>query len=515
MAVRREAVQNVGKTKAAKLVPVNITAVKGNEGGLYSGSVAVDLDPVAGRLLTQAFAKVTCVYVPIQAIEALRTPDVPENAMTEVIRRKLMNGTSLYAYVPESDVSKYAGVNPINYGGQKQLLNCVTGAYNVAVNYVRKRKYVYATERAYGVATIAPAVIHETVLDLFNAVLDPDDRVNGQVSLDFNNERAYVVGITQENSGTHTSANATLYADASRINFRTGTPGTGVNFMRKEGNPGGQGLDIYADLSQIEAGGFSLSDLYSAQKADELVRRMREIANANPLLGEDAVLRWCYGLQAENQRFPFTLYEERIALGERRQAATDAAGIQDEVMVSQLTDTISFSVPVPKTELGGIIVTLLQVTPEEVIQSQPHPLLCSDWVQPNHAADSLKVDPVPVPFRELFSDVPRANEFDQKFYTGFNEMKRNYVTFGFNRSVDPNEVSTKSVVWSYAIPAGVSPDNINYPEDFSQYPFLDQTARVVTYSASYVMSLETDMFFGPTPVEKVAIVDDRNLLGES
>lgn len=533
MAVRREAVQNVGKVKSAKLAPVAMTMVKAGESGLLNQSVSVELDPVAGRMLTKVYAKVTSIYVPLQAmVGMLKGDEASTDAITEVIRRRLLNGESVIGVGPETEISKVAGINPRRISASGFGVNKATFlAYNCAVNFLRRERYLYAATLGLSDQVIQPAIIDQTVLDRFNGALDPDEHANGTVSLDLNQTTAPVTGrVSIRGIGFQDGfAPPTTTGDLIQDN---GVRSAGVplgNVSSSQSNPAirknadgtpsiygdatSQHSSLVADLSAIQAGGFSLTDLYQAQKADMLIRQMREVADRNPQQGEDAVLRWCYGLEADKARFPFKIYEERIALGERRQPATDGAGILDEVLVSQMADTITFSVPVPRTELGGVVVTLLQVTPEEVIQRQPHPFFSADWTEFNHAADEMKVDPVPVTFGDLFSDVPFANVADQKFYTGYNELRRNYITFGFNRDVDPTTVSAKTVFWTYAIPAGVSPANINYPVDFSQYPFLDQAAKVVTFSATSVVSLKSDIFFGPTPVEKVAVVDTKNLLG--
>lgn len=519
MAIRREARHLAGRVKTAKLAPALATPFLPGEGGLLTQSVSFELDPIGGRMLSSIYAKVICMYVPVQAALKLRAPADPNAGVTEILRRKIMNGEPLLAGGGNAgEISNRLGIVPQKIGGSTKVNDIGRISFNVAVNALRKRKYVYATERLALDATVPPAIIDRSVLDYFNGVLDPDEHINGEVKLMPNETKLHVRGlgvIDPSVAASNYTVAETAWAAGHVISgwkANTANSAGNIQLIVKKAASANEPL-IQADATDLELGGFSLGDLYNGQKADDLVRAMRKIADAHPLSGEDAVLRWALGLEIDDAQFPFVLYEKRFALGERRQKAVDAAGMEDEVSITTVADRVTFSVPVPKTELGGIVITMFQVTPDEVISQQPHPILSGDFGAANHAADQLRIDPVPVIYRELFADVQLvADETAQKFYTGYNELKRNYVQYGFTRNTDLNAVSNKTVMWTYAIPAGVSPDNINYPESFVQYPFLDQEAEVVTYSVESVAAVNTPMFFGPTPVEKVAIVDSKNIL---
>lgn len=523
--VRMELRNPAGKTKAAKLCPILATPFMAGESGLVQQQLSITLDPVAGRLVSQTFAKVTQVFVPVQAIHALRYAAESEVAgITEVIRRAMKDGTTLFALENEGELTKRMAINPKPIAGQKRVSSIARIAHNVAVNHLRKRRYIYAdllTQTANG---LTPAIIDETVLDRFGGALDPDEHINGEVVFDLPSADLPVKGIgiksthttlqptqtVRETGGGSGAAGTVSYANT------LSTSNNGDTLFVRAFQNGDSTIRpaITATFNGLQAGGVSLVDFYNAQKADELVREMRRVADGNPEDGEDAVLRWAFGLSADSARHPWVVYENRFALGEVGQAATDAQGILDEVLVTQQSSSINWSVPIPQTELGGILITFLQVTPDEVLNSMPHPIFTDAWSAVNHAAETLRLDPEPATFRDLFADVAtQGDETQVKFYTGANALKRTYVDYGFNRQVDPTSVDAKTVIWQYAIPAGVTPQNILYPANFSQYPFLDQDAEVVTYNLSSVARISTPMFFGPTPVEKVAIVDEKEILG--
>ncbi|RWR47183.1 hypothetical protein EOW66_17320, partial [Sinirhodobacter huangdaonensis] len=70
--VRREARTLVGRFRGGVLAPVMAVAVRGNEGGFVSQKVTFELDPIAGRMITPIYGELTSVFVPVQAMDAIR-----------------------------------------------------------------------------------------------------------------------------------------------------------------------------------------------------------------------------------------------------------------------------------------------------------------------------------------------------------------------------------------------------------------------------------------------------------
>lgn len=513
--IRREYRHPSGKFRTGKLVPIMAVPFLPNEGGLLEQTVNIKLDAILGDLISDIHAEVTAIYVPIQALDALLNSTDPSAGITEVIRRKIMDGQGLFGLENESELTKRMDINPRSYSLVKKVSPIARLAYNASVNYLRKRRYIYAEPLLANNNVVANAIIGETVLDRFNAALDPDEHINGNVPLRLSQTEAPVRGIHQMNNSTVEvdGGNTSMTFGA---NIRIGRADGGhIYINRLPGNPAGTAVDIRADLSQVEADGMSLTDLYNAEKADQLIRMVREIAKKNPQDGEDAILRFAFGLSTDTGQHPFEIFHRRGSLLDMRRNAMDAVGITDEVSSTTTMSQIDFSVPVPKTELGGIVITLIQVTPDEVIDSQPHPILTEDWGHVNVLSEQMKLDPQKVSLRDMFSDpATAAAETGTVMYVGHNQLKRQYASYGFNRHVDPETVTNKTVLWQYAIPAGVTPTNINYPDDLDQFPFADYDGEVVTYHIESLATINTPMYFGPSPVEKVAIIDEHNLLGE-
>ena len=504
---RRESRTLVGRFRGGKLAPVMATAVRGNEGGMLSQSITYELDPIAGRMITAMYGEFISVFVPVQAADAIKDPAAAYAGMTEVIREKLLTGNPLFGLEAETEISKRCGVNPRSIGGVKKVNEVIRLAHNAAVNHLRQRKYHKAAQILASSTAITPALISQTVLERLNGVLDPDDRINGVVQLDLPAMQLPVVGLYGE-ATTTTQAISPVNADGT---LGTALPSTTPNRTLRQRVQGGTTDDIFAQLNATTAGNVSLVDFYNAEKMDRLTRTMQQMVTDNPEYGEEMVLRWAHGLSVDTGKTPFVIHEETRQLGRSIVPAMDSAGVAADTMRSDMMLQMSFSVPVPRTELGGIIITFATLKPDETLAAQPHPFLSDVWGVDNFVADELALDPVPVTIRELDSNCLSTQESTVALYTGLNSLKSLYINYGLNRQLNPTTVANKTALWQLEIPLSVTPDSVLYPETLSHYPFSDQAAEVCTYTITSQLVLQSPMIVGPSPVETLAVINSQDL----
>jgi hypothetical protein len=515
---RRESRTPAGRFRAGVLAPAMAVAVRPSEGGLLAQSATLELDPIAGRLLTAVYGEMVSVFVPVPAIDAIKDPAAAYAGMTEVIRQKLLTGNPLFGLEDEGEISKRCDVEPVSIGGAKKVNEMVRLAHNAAVNFLRQRKYHKATKVLHSNTAVTPALLSSTVLERFNGVLDPDDRINGSIQLDIPNMQLPVSGIVAQGnvSGNAFGGGLSMRGATSAQDY-TSVSGDTQNFastnlgVKMAGTGGTARPDVFASLNGVAAGSLSAVDFYNAQTMDRLTRTMGEMVEADPEFGEENVLRWAHGLNLETGKIPFIIHESRQQFGRTIVPAMDSAGVTADTMRSDMMMQINFSVPVPKTELGGIVITFLTLKPEETLASQPHPILSEPWGLDNFVADELALDPVPVTYRQLDSGVASGSENTVAFYTGLNAMKQNYVRWGFNRHLNPATVAAKSSIWQLTVPLSVTPDSVLYPENISQYPFADQLAEVCQYTIASTHAFASPMIMGPSPVETLPIINSADL----
>jgi len=514
--IRRENRTLAGRFRGGKLAPVMAQAFRESESGTVQQSVTFELDPIAGRMITPITAQLTSVYVPVQAIDALLNPDEDFAGSSDMIRQKLLSGTPLFGLEEEGELSKRLGVVPRSIGGVKKVNEVVRIAHNVAVNFLRRRKYVNAIQLLASSTVLTPALISDTVLDRLNGVLDPEDRVNGKVNFELGNVSIPVYGLGIINTGgtapplqpvQHDGADATIPLSK--------WAGANANvFMRTRENTAGDtfpNVDAIGDLGQ--AGTVSLDDFYIAERMDALTREMRMIVDANPQYGEEIVTRWAHGLSIDVGKQPFIVHQSRQIFGMQMRRASDGDNLDQAT--SDLAQQIRFTAVIPPTEFGGVLITFAEVLPDETLASQPHPILSEEWGARNHVADELAVDPVPVTIRELDAECDQADEGTVALYIGNNTLQQNYNNYGLNRQLDPSTVENKTAVWQLEVPMSVTPESVLYPDDLEHYPFDDQLAEICTYTVTALAQINTPTIYGPTPIEELAEIETSDVFDDA
>lgn len=515
---RQEAQTYVNRFRGGKLVPVGIVRVLGNESGMLNQSLVMELDPVPGRIITETVGEVHAVFVPLQACDAIRDPDADYAGLTEVVREKLLSGNPLFSLEEEGEISQRCGVEPRVIGGVPKVSEAVRLAHNAAVNHLRLRKYHKAVQVLHSNTAITPAVLGRTVLDYFGGVLDPDDNINGRVPFSIPEADLRVRGIgvlgtapVPANTTQLVQTGGVVTTPAKALQSQTGSPPIGLagewNADLQKAIPA-----VYAEFEGLEAEGISLADFYRAETKDKLVRVIQQMVKDNPQYGEEMALRWAHGLSVDTGKTCFVVHEQRLTFGRSLVPATDTVGVQDDIQRSDLAVAARMTIPVPRTELGGFIITFASLKPDEVLANQPHPLLTEPVTADNFVADQLALDPVPVLMRDVDNTCDLGDETQVAFYTGYNHLKRSYVHYGFGRNLDTDTVEAKTAIWQLKIP--LDGTNVLYPDELDHYPFADQLAEVCTYTFSYTLALNTPIVFGPSPVETLDVIAGEDLFEE-
>lgn len=504
-------------------MPVAAVPFHPGEGGVISQTIGAEMKPIAGRLVSDILMSVVSVYVPTLAIDKALNQDPTKAGNAEHLRATLAAGTSLFPLGPENDITKRLAIEPIKIGGVLKTSTATHVAHNIAVNYLRRRMYHAATEVALTSTAITPALLSSTVLDRFNAVLVPEDRINGSVTLE---GQVPVTGIGFRSSSVGTAPQGPLLsreANASTKSYAKAlsTEGTlasnagahsNVNLIIEQ-DPDKPGWPkIVADFDMGSNQSLSLKQFYLAEAQDKLIREFGRIMRERPYDGAKFIQRAVHGLELDTGTMPYVVFERSVALGAGVKSGMDGPSL--DVMQTNTDAEMSFTRVVPRSEFGGIVITFLSIKPEEVVSGQPHPGFSKEWGVINLAADDLRIDPEPVIRRQLDSSVPTVNENDVMFWVGPNHFEREYDRYDWSRDVDVLTVDHKSARWRYQIPIGVNPGNIVYPPDIDHYPFQlnGPTDPACMYIIKSVAEIGSPLKLGPTPVEDMQFIDDFSLV---
>ena len=511
--------------RGGKLMPVAAVPFHPGEGGVISQTISTEMKPIAGRLVSDILMQVVTVFVPALAIDKALNTDPVRGGNAEHFRANLADGNSVFPLAAENVLTQRMGIEPIRIAGQLRTSIASTVAHNIAVNFLRRRIYHAASEVPLRQTSVTPALLSSTVLDRFNAVLVPEDRINGSVTLEGEipitgmGFRAASVGLSPTLSYTSRESDGTEKTYASTYSAH-GTPSTAsggnntVNLII-EGDPDKPGYPkIVADFGRAKGQSLSLKQFYLAEAQDDLVRGFARIMRERPYDGSKLISRAIHGLELETGLMPYVVFERTVALGAGVRSGMDGPSL--DVMQTNTDAEISFTRVVPRSEFGGVAITFLAIKPEEVISGQPHPGFSKEWFVTNFAADDLRIDPEPVIRRQLDSSVSAANENDVMFWVGPNHFEREYDRFDWSRDVNTATVDHKSARWRYQVPIGVDPGNVIYPADIDHYPFQlnGPSDPACMYMVKLVADIGSPLKLGPTPVENMQFVDDFDLLGE-
>ena len=491
---RRETRTLSGRVRGGKLYPIMAQPFLGSESGVVSQTITAELDRIMGRLLTQTTFEVTCVMVPALACRAIRYPNDPISAGADSYREALLSGNPVFALESETDISKRLGVEPRAVNGARRVCEISRIAHNAAVNYLRRRRYVKAEQLGYNNGQISPALFGRSALQMLNGVLDPEDRVNGSVDLELQD-----IQIPVKTPPTGANQNLITVADNS---------GDVVTDTHAQ--------EVFADFKGASAGRLRLLDFYLSEEEDGLTRTMRKIVDENPEHGPEQIRNWAHGLSLNTEKQPFVVYEKEHIFGTSMQSAMDGPNL--DLRQTNSAASIDFTVPIPPTEFGGILVTFISIKPDETMMHQPHPILSEPWGAINFVADEMaKYDPVRVTNRDLYADIPVDEEETPAFYTGNNELKFNYVNYGFRRGTDMTTVENKSAMWQIQVPMSLTPSSIIYPEVLDHYPFAlnGEEDDVCTYTVSSRARINTPLIRGHTPVEELAEIETSDIFEDA
>lgn len=502
-----------GGMEAVKAHPLSMCRFRPDEGGTVSTKLDIKLAPVSGYMRTHAYVDVVQVFVPYQAIEKLHWPGNKDGGVTEMTRRRLMAGEGL-GMGTTTEISKACNIHSKSVGGDDRVSASIRVAYNAAVNHLRKAAYFDADEVAGGNDHILPAVLTANILDRFDGVLDPERNIDGSINLT-GNLPVKGIGLRGDVAPTKSTPTAAVRetGENGTVTYPEGVnyAGGGNNALMVKMKEGTLEPEITIDLAGTSE--ITLRDMIESQKLDGLIREFAQMIQDDPINGEEVVERALYGLSVDYDHNCQVVYRQVHELTPAHQRPTDGASINDVSAHFELNTR--FSTIVPRSQLGGQLVTLAMIKPVETLAKQPDPAQTENWALVNRVHDETELDEVLLTRADLESGVADNDEDTPVFWVGHNSLKHNYATRGPNEQ-QTYQVELKSTMWTYEIPTSVTPDNINYPaQGIDMYPFHNWNGAAAEYTIDQVAAISTSLAKGPNPIERIRLfADDPALLGD-
>ncbi len=493
-----------GGMKAVQAHPLAICRFRPDEGGTVSTSLSIKLAPVSGYCRSKAYVDVFQIFAPYQGIEKLELDTQDDAGVTEMTRRRLMAGEGIGLEV-EGEITRAANNHPKSIAGQKKLTKTARLAYIASVNHLRSSVYHGATLLDKTVTSIQPAVLKANVLERFNGVLDPERHVDGAINLTGElpvkgmglpvDWGAPDSGVVSKETGGKTVTYPHGF-DAQTVRVKTGTAGVPIITVDLDGT------------SEI-----TLRDMVKSQKVDALVRNFAQMIQDDPVNGEELVERALYGLSVDYDDNCQVLYRQTYPLSAMHQRPMDGPSSNDVSAHYELNT--GFGTVVPRSELGGQLVTIAVVRPVERLAKQPDPAQTESWGLVNRIHDETELEEVLLKRADLETDILAEDEDTDAFWVGHNSIKHDYATEGPNEQQTAT-VEMKSTMWAYDVPTSVTPENVNYPDaGVDMYTFHNWNGSHAEYTISQEAMISTSLAKGPNPVERIQLFADDPTLVEA
>ncbi len=496
-----------GGMEAVKATPLAICRFNPDEGGTVRTDLNVMLAPVSGYMRSKAYVDVTQVFVPYQAIEKLELDEQEDAGVTEMTRRRLMAGQGI-GLEQRNVISDAANVHPKQTGDVRKVSKSVRLAYLCAVNHMRKVAYYAASQVPKTETAILPAVLTANVLERFNGVLDPERHIDGAINL---TGELPVKGLVMSDTGTGVSTrNNTLETGEDEPQSTTGWrvgDGAGINKLMVESIDTEDGRRPNVRVGMEGAAELTLRDMVESQKLDAIIRNFAKMIQDDPINGEEQVERALYGISVDYDHNCQVLYRKVHEVSAAHVRPTDGASVNDVSGHFEL-DT-GFATLVPRSELGGQLVTLVSVKPLETVVRQPDPIQTESWALVNRVQDETQLDEVLVKRSDIETDMESTDTDTPVFWCGHNALKHEYSTQGPNERLIP-ETELRSSMWTYEIPTSVTPGNVSYPADgVEMYPFFNHNGAHADFTIRQQAAISTTLAKGPTPIERIHLFEDE------
>lgn len=503
--------EHTGGFGPAEYVPLSMVFFDGNEGGTVTVDNTFTLAPVNGHMRSPVEMEVVQMFVPFEAIDKVLNPDDPRAGETETARLRL-EADQGPVLEDEHAISKAAHIHPVVTAQGLRVSQEIRAAYVAAVNALAKEVYYDAAEWLWD-GSFAPSLLSSTALQRMRGVNDPETLIDGAINL-AGNVPVKGIGVSEwsSNRGNPQATQVRETGEASATTMTAWRDVKGETLTDPEGqiyvaqDPNNLGFpEIYADLSG--ASELTLRDLMQSQKLDKVIRDLAVFRQRDPINGEERVARAIMNLSMEVADQPIKLYHKRHMIVPRAERPMDGPSMSE--IRSEMGLSHKIASMVPTTELGGVLITFAAAKPIEVFAKQPHPYFSQPRKLKN-AIHQLTDFDEELLTRGQLEQAPLANVDDPAMWVGKNQLYFDYRTAGANEAMTV-EQQYRSIMWTIEIPAAVSPDNVWYPPMTGDdlYPFADWNGPLVDYTVNTKADIATWLPKGPTPIERLQILQDQ------
>lgn len=389
--MRRQSMRGLTSLPAGKMVPLAAVPLL-REDAVRSGRLRFSFEHMetAEILMNAINVRVMAYFVPMLALDRFNGSMDQLNLSYE--GKPPLDGSPVVPYIEQmafgahgaNDIFEYLGL----HGRADQMVNSAyVEAYNQIWNFRAKNRSPDLTLRPRLQATLAPAFwAHERfrhiVPDFDQAIID------GEVALNVANGQ---LPVKNSGLGVAMSAEGSI---ASSLLVSPGTMG-----MKMAGSfPAGPDRrvsfsNLYAEL-QDNGITLSLSNIELARKTQAFAELRRQYNQHDDYIIN--LLMDAISIPEQAFKHPMLLADRRTVFGQSKRYASDAGNLTESV-VNGMTE-LDMSIQLPRVGMGGVIMVVAEITPDQLFERQEDPFLTALSVDdlPQYLRDTLDPEKVDV-----------------------------------------------------------------------------------------------------------------------
>lgn len=393
--IRRHNARSITSLPAGKSVPIFAAGLL-REDAIRSGRMRFQFEMMetAEIIMNPINVRVMAYLVPMLALERFQ-------GSLDILNRSYQGEPPMEGETPIPFIETAAfgahGANAIYkhlgfHGRADQLVNTAfLEAYNQIQNFRRANRSPKLTKRTRLQTDLAEAFWHH---EQFQHVVPAFDQaaIDGEVPLTVANARMPVSGIAHATvDGYATVAPAAKQATGEPTTGRwVASSGSHTLYIRGTGAASSALPDIFAEL-QNDGITVSLANIELAKKTAAFAQLRKQYTGHTDEFIIDLLMQ---GITVPEQAFkqPMLIGERSTIVGMSKRYATDAGNLAESAVNG--ATFIDLSLQVPRIPMGGVVMVLVEITPEQLFERQTDPFLMAQDV--GDLPDALRDDLDPI-----------------------------------------------------------------------------------------------------------------------
>lgn len=405
--MRRQSARGITSLPAGKMVPIAAFPIL-REDAVKSGRLRFNFEHMetAEVLMNAINVRMMAYFVPMLALDRFNGSMDQLNLSYE--GKPPLEGEAVVPYIEQvafgahgtNAIYRYLGM----HGRETQMVNSAyVEAYNQIWNFRAKNRSPDLTLRTRLQADLAPAFwahdqFRHMVPDFDQAIIDgevPLNVVGTQLAVKGTQSGRYVpVSTSSGNNSVKLGNGSTTQLYLNTAGAVTGSPAPGAT----QQVVGFDGLraDLQGVFAELTANGItvSLSNIEMARKTQAFAELRRQYNQH-----EDYIVNLLMdAISIPDQAFkqPMLLADKRTIFGQAKRYASDAGNLTESV-VNGMT-ALDMSIQLPRVNMGGVIMIVAEITPDQLFERQEDPFLTALSVNdlPQYLRDTLDPEKVDV-----------------------------------------------------------------------------------------------------------------------